>query len=215
MLATWGIGLLTLHQGDLPMALPLLERAVGICYEADLPSLFPRIAAALGAAYTLAGRVADAVPLLTQAMEQAMAMEIVEFQAFCRLSLGEAYLLAGRLEEAQALAERTLALTRERQERGNQAYALRLLGEIAARREPPDVESAKIHYRQALALADELGMRPLQAHCHRGLGILYTQTGQAEQARVALSAAITLYRAMDMTFWLPQAETTLTQVEEK
>jgi len=81
--------------------------------------------------------------------------------------------LSRYLEEAQALAERTLALTRERQERGNQAYALRLLGEIAARREPPEHGQAEAHYQQALALANELGMRPLQAHCHRSLGTLY------------------------------------------
>ena len=170
------------------------------------------MAAALGAAYTLAGRVADAVPLLTQAMEQTTATEMVGFQALCRLSLGEAHLLAGRLEEAHALAERALALAREHQERGHQAYALRLLGEIAARREPPEVEQAEAHYRQALALAEELGMRPLQAHCHLGLGTLYATTGQREQARAELSTAIELYRAMDMTFWLPQAEAALAQV---
>ena len=75
MQASWGIGLLSLRQGDLPRALPLLERAVGICQEADLPGYFPRVAAALGAAYTLSGRVAEAVPLLTQAMEQTSATE--------------------------------------------------------------------------------------------------------------------------------------------
>ena len=137
MFAYWGIGLLSLRQGDLPRALPLLERAMGICQDADLPVYFPRMAAALGAAYTLGGRVADAVPLLTQAMEQTTATEMVGYQALCRLSLGEAQLLAGRLEEAHALAERALALARAHQERGNEAYALRLLGEIAARRDPP------------------------------------------------------------------------------
>ena len=166
----------------------------------------------MGAAYTLGGRVADAVPLLTQAMEQTTATEMVAHQALCRLSLGEAQMLAGRLEEAHALAERTLALTRERQERGNQAYALRLLGDIAARREPPESASAETHYRQALALAEELGMRPLQAHCHLGLGTLYVQTGRPEPARAELTAAIALYRAMEMTFWLPQAEAALAQV---
>ena len=55
-------------------------------------------------------------------------------------------------------------------------------------------------------------MRPLQAHCHRGLGILYSRVGQAQQARVALGTAIALYRAMEMTFWLPQAEAALGQV---
>ena len=173
------------------------------------------MAAALGAAYTLAGRVADAVPLLTQAMEQAIATEMVGYQALCRLSLGEAHLLAGRLEEAHALAESALAHAREHEERGHQAYALRLLGEIAARREPPESAQAEAHYRQALALADELGMRPLVAHCHLGLGKLYATIGRRGEARAELSAAIELYRAMDMTFWLPQAEATLAQIEER
>ena len=56
-------------------------------------------------------------------------------------------------------------------------------------------------------------MRPLQAHCHRGLGALYAATGQREQARSEFAAAIALYRNMDMTFWLPQTEVALTQVE--
>ena len=121
-------------------------------------------------------------------------------------------MLAGHLEDAHALAERALAHTRTYKERGNEAYALRLLGEIAAHRDPPDAALAEAHYQQALALADELGMRPLLAHCHLGLGTLYATTGQREQARAELSTAIALYRAMDMTFWLPQAETALAQV---
>ena len=169
----------------------------------------------LGAAYTLGGRVADALPLLTQALEQLMAMERVDFQARCALSLGEAHLLAGHLEEAHALAERALAHTRAYKERGHEAYALRLLGEIAAHRDPPDAALAEAHYQQALALADELGMRPLQAHCHLGLGMLYAKVEQREQARAELSTAIELYRTMEMTFWLPQAEAALAQVEAR
>jgi tetratricopeptide (TPR) repeat protein len=211
MVASWGIGLLSLRRGDLPRALPLLERAVGICQEADLPFFVPRVAPALGAAYILAGRVADAVPLLTQAMEQSIVMESGQYETLCSLPLGEAHLLAGRLEEANTLAERALALARARQERSNEAYALHLLGEIAARRDPPEVVSAEAHYREALVLADELGMRPLAAHCHRGLGILYHRVGRAQQGRAALSTAIALYRAMEMTFWLPQAEAALAQ----
>jgi len=92
-------------------------------------------------------------------------------------------------------------------------WDLRLLGEIATRRNPPQVESAAAAYQQAMALSEELGMRPLQAHCHLGLGTLDTKAGQREPARAELSAAIALYRAMDMTFWLPQAEAVLVQVE--
>ena len=166
---------------------------------------------ALGAAYTLGGRVADAVSLLTQSIEQIM---VTERQALggSYFSLGEAQMLSGRLEEAQSLAEQALTLTRARQQRGTQAYALRLLGDIAARREPPESESAEIHHRQALVLAEELGMRPLQAHCHLGLGALYVQTGRPEPARIELTAAIALYHNMEMTFWLPQAEAALAQL---
>ena len=89
--------------------------------------------------------------------------------------------MAGRLEEAQALAERALAHAREHREQGHQAYALRLLGEIAAQRDPPEVAPAEDYFRQALALAEELGMRPLQAHCHLGLGTLYAKIGRQEQ----------------------------------
>jgi tetratricopeptide (TPR) repeat protein len=171
------------------------------------------MAAALGAAYALGGRVADAVPLLTHALQQSAAMETVYFETFCRLFLGEAHLLAGRLQEAHTLAQHTLTLAREHQERGNEAYALCLLGNIAARCEPPDVEQAEASYQQALALAEELGMRPLQAHCYLGLGKFYLKTGWREQARAKLSDAIKLYRAMDMAFWLPQAEAALAQLE--
>ena len=165
-------------------------------------------------AYTLGGRLGDAVPLLTQATEQATAMEVTYFETLGHLCLGEAHLLAGRLEEAHTLTERALALACAHQERGHQAYALRLLGDIATRREPPERAQAEAHYRQALALADELGMRPLQAHCHRGLGTLYAATGQREQACAALAVAIAMYQSMDMTFWPPQAEAALAQVEE-
>jgi DNA-binding NtrC family response regulator/tetratricopeptide (TPR) repeat protein len=209
MYASFGVGLLALRQGDLPHALPCLEQAMAICQRADFPALFPLFASALGAAYTLAGRVTDAVPLLTQALEQSAATERVIHETPCRLRLGEAQLQAGHLEEASALAEGALAGARQRQERGHQAYALRLLGDIAVQREPPNCEAAETCYCQALALAEALEMRPLQAHCHRGLGTLYATTGQQEQARTALATAIAMYQSMDMTFWLPETETTL------
>ena len=212
MYASWGIGLLALRQGDLTKALLLLERAVGLCQDVDFPVYFPRIAAPLGAAYTLGGRITDAMPLLTQALAQTRATGTVAYQPFCQLTLGEAQRVADALDEAYTLAEGALALARAHQERGHQAYALRLLGEIAAQREPPESAQAEAHYQQALTLANELGMRPLLAHCHLGLGTLYAKIDRREQTCAELSAAIALYRAMDMTFWLPQAEAALAQV---
>jgi tetratricopeptide (TPR) repeat protein len=80
---------------------------------------------------------------------------------------------------------------------------------------PPDAAQAEAHYQQALTLADELGMRPFQAHCHLGLGRLYAKGEQREQARAELATAIALYRAMEMTFLLPQAEAALAQMEAR
>jgi len=213
MFMSWGRGVGALRHGDVQRALPLLERALRLCHTADLPGFVPRVAPTLGEAYVLCGRVADAVALLTPALEQTMAAAMIVYQALCHLALGQAQLLAGALDEAQSLAHRALVIAHQHRERGNQAYALQLLGEIAAHRDPPDVVPAEAHYQQALTLAKELGMRPLQAHCQRGLGRLYAATGQREQARTELSAAVDLYQAMEITFWLPETEAALAQVE--
>ena len=121
--------------------------------------------------------------------------------------LGEAHLLAGRRDDALAVARRALDLAHRQKERGHEAWVLRLLGEIAAQANPPDLESAEEHYGWALTRATELGMRPLVAHCHLGLGKLYRRTGQGEQAQEHLTTATTMYREMDMGFYLTQAET--------
>ena len=212
MYACWGGGLLALRQGDVPRALSLLERAVSLCQEVAFSVYFPMMAVTLGEAYTLDERITDAVSLLTQTREQSTARENVYFETFCRVSLGAAQILAGHLEEAHTLTERVLAFTRAHQERGHQAYALRLLGEIAALREPPESAQAAAHYRQALVLAEELGMRPLVAHCHLGLGKLYLRTAKREEAQEHLTTATTMYREMGMTFWLEQGKAVSTEL---
>jgi tetratricopeptide (TPR) repeat protein len=177
-----------------------------------MPFNFSLLAPVLGTAYILCGRVDEAVRLLERVLEQTASSGRIGGQPPLLFTLGESHLHAGRLEEASALAVRALKLVRTHQERGHEAYALRLLGDIAVHRDPPEVEEADASYRQALALAEALGMRPLVAHCHLGLGTLYAKTGQREQAHAELSAAIDLYHAMGMAFWLPQAEAALAQV---
>jgi tetratricopeptide (TPR) repeat protein len=118
------------------------------------------------------------------------------------------------MEQAVTHAGRALELSLQYKERGHEAWTLRLLGETYSRHDPPTREPAEDYYRQALALAEELGMSPLQAHCNLGLGTLSLKLGRAQQARTELSAAMALYRAMDMTFWLPQAEAALAQMQK-
>src|SRR5262249_15816568 len=208
------VGRLFLRQGDMQKAVPVFEQGLRLCEEIGYTSTYLIwIATSLGYAYALSGRVDEALPLLEQGLEEAERSGLLKERALYVAWLSEAYLLAGRREEASAGAARALAHARAKQERGHEAWALRLLGEIAARREPPDVPQAAAHYQHALALAEELGMRPLVAHCHRGLGTLYATVGQREQARTELAAAMEMYRAMDMTFWLPQTAVALAQVE--
>jgi class 3 adenylate cyclase/tetratricopeptide (TPR) repeat protein len=212
-----GLSHLYVRKGDFPQALPLLSRSLALCQTWDLAQLVTWRTGDLGYALALSGRISEGLTLVEQALQQATSQPPHQLSRNTSLAMlaSETYLLASRLEEAHTLAERTLALTRTYQERGHEAYALRLLGEIAAHGVPPQAERAETHYHQALALAEELGMRPLQAHCHRGLGTLYATTDQREQARAALSTAIEMYRAMEMTFWLPQTEAGLAQVERK
>jgi len=206
------VGYVYLRQGALPQAIRVLERG-GVFSEAVHLPLITRICTArLGAAYALAGRMSEALPLLERPLEQAMAMKRSLLYPLLAIRLGEGYVLAGRMVEAMPLAQQALEASRTQKQPGYQAYALRLLGEIEAYDEPPDIVLAEASYRQALALAEELSMRPLQAHCYSGLGTLYAKIGQREQARTALSIAIELYGAMEMTFWLPQAEAALAQL---
>jgi len=193
----------------------MLERSMALYETANITMWRALTASFLGAAYALAGRAAEALPLLDEVLERVATGRLLLLHALVLTELSEACLLVGRVDEASALAVRLLALSRTHPGSGYQAHAYRLLGEVAMRRDPPDLDQAIAHYYQALALSEELGMRPLQAHCHLGLGTLYARTGQHEQANAELSAAIDLYRAMDMTFWLPQTEAALAQVEER
>ena len=96
------------------------------------------------------------------------------------------------------------------QERGNRAVALRALGEIAASEEPPDFGEAESRYRDALALAQEQELRPLQARCHLGLGkLLPARSAARTRPAPSWRRPSSMLREMGMAFWLPEAEAEL------
>jgi len=206
-------GYLALRSGDLVQAIPILERGFALCQMRQAQAFITRFHSTLGAAYTLSGRVDEALRLLEQSVEESVATGLLAYYAHSLIHLSGAYLRTGRFEDATTVAAQALTYCLEHKERGNEAMARCTLGEIAAQHDPPDVEQVTAHYQQALALAEELGMRPLQAHCHRGLGTLYTQCGQWEPARAQLSTAMAMYRTMEMMLWLPETEAALAQVE--
>jgi class 3 adenylate cyclase/tetratricopeptide (TPR) repeat protein len=209
------LGLASLNdlRGDLSQAARLLERTVALCRERTITIWIPLATASLGHVYASSGRLEEGMSWLQQGLTAFESTETRLFHSLSVVQLGEAYLLADQAEDARACAARAVRLARERGEPGHEAWALRLLGEMAAHQDRPDGATAEAHYGAAIALAEELGMRPLAAHCHRGLGTLHAKIGRLEQARAELSIAVGLYRAMDMACWLPQAEATLAQLE--
>jgi predicted ATPase len=202
--AHYCIGYVCLLSGEFAKAVPALERSLALIRSSNLRIVFSGTASALSVAYAWSGQSGQAVALLEEVLRQSEGERLSQWMAM----LSEAYLLTGRSDKALSLTERALTISNPRQ-RGFRAFMLRLLGEIAARHDPPEAERAEGAYRQSLVLATELGMRPLQAHCRLGLGQLCMRRDQPEQARAHLSAAVELYRAMAMTFWLPQAESAL------
>jgi tetratricopeptide (TPR) repeat protein len=206
------LGSLYLAQGDLEHTIRVLEQGLALCRASGNRTELRGIAAGLGYASVLQGRLTEGRALLEEALSESIRTGALRGQAYRVAWLSEVCRLTGRGEEAGQHAHQALDLARQQKARGEEALALHQLGAVQAHAAPPDVTQAEAYYQQALALADELGMRPLMAHCHLGLGRLYGQTGRAEQARAALATAIDLYRAMDMTFWLPQAEAALAQI---
>ena len=211
---SWGVGMVHLRQGNAPAAIPPLERGLQVCYAFGLTALnFHGVAASLGAAYALANRTAEAIPLLRKVADQAASMRLVSDHLLGTIPLGELALATRRIEDAAQLGRQALDLARKHKQRGHEVYALRLLGEVAAHRGSYDVHEAEVHFRSAIGLAHELGMRPLAAHCHLGLGRLYRQTGQRQEAQENLAVATTMYREMDMRFWLEQAKAVSMELE--
>jgi tetratricopeptide (TPR) repeat protein len=206
------LGFLHLTQGDLAPAIRVFDQGLALCRALETKDWSRWIAAGLGHAYALTGRLTEGQALLEDARRDDIRTGSLHAHADHLVRLSEVYLLAGRQDEAWQHVRQALALARHYQERGYEALALCQLGAVQAHAAPPEVELAVTSYRQALTLAEALGMRPLQAHCHLGLGLLYAIAGQREQARVELVAAMALYREMEMTFWLPQTEAALAQV---
>jgi class 3 adenylate cyclase/tetratricopeptide (TPR) repeat protein len=212
IVAHGSLGHLYLVQGDLEPAIRVLEQGLALCRASGERNWVRGIMARLGYAFALQGRLAEGRALLEEAISVSIRTDAVLGLAYRVTWLSEVCRLAGRGEEAWQHARQALDLARQRKQRGVEALALYQLGTVSAYANPPDATLAEAHYQQALVLAEALGMRPLQAHCHLGLGKLYAKTGRRAEARVELSTAVELYRAMEMTFWLPEAEAVLAQM---
>jgi class 3 adenylate cyclase/tetratricopeptide (TPR) repeat protein len=192
----YGVGILALFQRDFPRAIKALEASRELCQRWDLRAWFPNVASHLGFAYARSGQIDEGLALLQQAIDKVSNPHDV---AGWYAMLAEAFLLAKRGDEAREHADRALTLARAHQERGNEACALWILGEISVRTGTDAAMGAVVDdYTRAMEIATELGMRPLVAHCHAGLAMLYERAGARPQAREHFTTATTIYREIDM-----------------
>jgi class 3 adenylate cyclase/tetratricopeptide (TPR) repeat protein len=202
--AYFGAGSVYLNRGDLERAVPLLSRGLELCRTWNFGIYLPALACSLSLACAASGRVGDALRLADELTHGGGGPWVD--RPFVLVRVAEAYLLAGRTADALSLAGRALELARARHEAITEASGLRLLGEIAVATDPSGVERASLAYRQALDLAGRLGLRPLVAHCHLGLGRLAARAGDPATAREHLDTATRMYRVMGMAAGLARAE---------
>ncbi|EIG63523.1 adenylate/guanylate cyclase family protein,transcriptional regulatory protein,putative transcriptional regulator [Bradyrhizobium sp. WSM1253] len=203
-IACWYVGYLRICRGEPDRAIDVLERALALAREWNQTYNGALLSGMLGYAYAMSGRTAEGIALLERGLGFLEAMGHRVGQPNFMVFLGEACALDGRFADASGFLTRALALAREGSQRGYEARALRLLGEVAARDASP--KKALRYYRDALVLAEKIGMRPLIAHCHLGLGRLYQGTSEPKRATEHFSTAATMYRDLDMPFWLERAD---------
>jgi class 3 adenylate cyclase/tetratricopeptide (TPR) repeat protein len=206
-MAYYGAGLVHLAKGDWAKARSRIDHGTAVIRTGNVILMLPIVVASSALILAQLGEASEALNRLLegeQLLEGQTARGVVLLRGWDYHSLGRAYLVLGRLDEAQRLGAR--ALESSRVHPGFAAHTLHLLGDIATHADRSDAEFGESYYRQALALAEPRRMRPLVAHCHLGLGKLYRRTDKREQAQEHLTTAATMYREMDMTYWLEQAE---------
>jgi tetratricopeptide (TPR) repeat protein len=203
--ACLNLGHLESLRGEFSQAIMPVERAVALSNDWHIAYLTPIALATLGHVYAQSGRIEEGVSRLQQALADYASAEIGYQLSMSMVQLGEAHLLGGRVKEAWDIGTRAVALARECGERGHEAWAHYLLGEVVSHRDSPDLAAAEAHYDTSTALALELGMRPLIAHCSFSLGKLYRGVGDRRTAQ-HLTTAMNQFQEMDMRFWFGKAE---------
>jgi class 3 adenylate cyclase/tetratricopeptide (TPR) repeat protein len=203
-LAYWWAGFIWSHKGDVPQALPALERAFEVCRSSQVNFLVPVILSSLGYTYVLAGRTAEGIELLTKSLASYRSAKFVYGEAWSGVYLGFARLLDGDYDGMLEHAQGALELARKHTYRAIEVDALRLLADIYRTSTPPHNGEAERHYREASGMCLELGLRPEYARCQIGLGQTLLQSGRAGEAKHLLEEASQLCHSMGLV--LTEAE---------
>ncbi len=204
IVACRGLARLYCIKGDFAEAIAVVTRGLSLAHDYNITVFSSLLSSFLGYAYLCSGRTEEARALLEQTLSATEATGAGLYHSLGIVHLGEANLRAGQLEAAERAANQALKIARARGERGYEAWALRLSGDIAAHHGArADASEA---YRGAMALAEELEMRPLVAHCHVSFGRVLAAAAEREAAMDHLGTARAMFSGMGMTFWLEGAQ---------
>ena len=198
-------GFLSVYRGDFARAIEVLEHAMTLCETTGARLIFGWVASYLGFAYAHSGRIADGISLLEQGVDALTGLGVMLRRSLVIGWLGEAYLFAERVDDAADCAAQALDLARAQKERGDEAEALRLAGDVTLCHARPEIEKAADAYRLALVIGEELEMRPLLARCHLGLGTMHMRSNDQVRARDHLSTASEMFAAIGMQYWQEKA----------
>jgi class 3 adenylate cyclase/tetratricopeptide (TPR) repeat protein len=201
-----GYGSLHMRREDLDRALRVLERGMEVGRRGSIYIYVFSLAAAVGRVQVLTGHVKEGLALMTEAVTEAAAKATALGQAVRLAWLAEGLLVAGEIEPAWERAQEALDYSRRFMEKGQEAWTLHLLGDISCQRSPVNREGAERFYRDAMAIAEPLGMRPAVAHCHLGLGELYAREGRGEAAQGHLGTAAASFRELGIASLQGRAE---------
>jgi class 3 adenylate cyclase/tetratricopeptide (TPR) repeat protein len=210
--ACLGLGTGYVRRGDFERGITTLERGRTLAEATALSGIMLELALPLASAYAQCGRVADAEALVEDAVARAIALRNRLGHWIRAGGLAEAYLAAGRVEDALPMAQLYVEVTRMVKARGNEAWALLLLGDVLAHHPDAKHEEAASTLGAARGLARELGMRPLEGRCHLTLGCLERERGAREAGQMHLTTAADMFRALGMSTWLARAENVLRSV---
>src|SRR5262249_31462387 len=199
------LGGVHLERGELDRARLAFERGLALVRPQSATDV--NLLSGLGYTYALSGRPREALPLLEDSIHKETSISAMGLGLSVRTTrLAATYLTVGRREEALKCAQSAVELSAKYDERANEALALKTLADITVGDDAAGPRGAADLYRRTLTLANELGMRPLVAHCRAGLGTLHRRIGQRSESDQHVAAAAAMYREMGMTYWLEQAE---------
>ena len=205
-------GLVSIREGHLAQAVLPLERSLELSRRKGLKMWEPIPSSLLGLAFVRMGHVTEGLRLLEESVALSRELGIRAYFPLWMLHLAEGYLAAGKSAQAAETAREALELAVASGERGHEAYAHHLLGEIAVRGDSPALDEALERYQTALGLAEKLGMRPLVGWAHLGLRAAHAGAGRRAEAETHGATGETLLHELGICVWQDRAATELTEL---